>query len=42
MYQSVYLHLQVLDAVQLSLAAALGGDAVLTAPPDVVDELQLL
>ena len=41
-YQLADLHLQVLDAVQLPLAAALGGDAVLAAPPHVVDELQLL
>ena len=41
-YQFSDLSLQVLDAVQLPLAAALGGDAVLAAAPDVVDELQLL
>lgn len=36
------LTLQVLDAVQLPLAAALGGDAVFAAAADVVNELQLL
>lgn len=41
-YQLADLTLQVLDAVQLPLAAALGSDAVLAPPPDVVDELQLL
>lgn len=41
-YQFVDLTLQVLDAVQLPLAAALGGDAVFAAAADVVNELQLL
>lgn len=36
------LTLQVQDAVQLPLAAALSSDAVLTPPPHVVDEFQLL
>lgn len=41
-YQFADLALQVLDAVQLPLAAALRGDAVLAAAADVVNELQLL
>lgn len=41
-YQFADLALQVLDAVELPLAAALGGDAVLAATANVVDELQLL
>lgn len=36
------LTLQVQDAVELPLAAALRCDAVLTPPPHVVDELELL
>jgi hypothetical protein len=36
------LTLQVHDAVKLPLATTLCCDAVLTPPPDVVDELQLL
>lgn len=41
-YQFADLALQVLDAVQLPLATALGGDAVFAAATDVMDELQLL
>lgn len=41
-YQFAYLALQVLDAVQLPLATALGSDTVFAAASDVVDELQLL
>jgi len=41
-YQFADLALQVLDAVQLPLATALGGDAVFAASAYVVDELQLL
>lgn len=41
-HQLADLPLQVLDAVQFPLAAALSSDAVLAAAPDVVDELQLL
>ena len=41
-YQFAYLTLQVLDTVELPLAAALSGDAVLASSADVVDELQLL
>lgn len=35
------LTLQVQDTVQLPLAAALGCDAILAAPPDVMNKLQL-
>lgn len=41
-HQFVNLALQVLDAVQLPLATALGSDAVFAAAADVVYELQLL
>lgn len=41
-HQLLDLRLQVLYAVQLPLAAALGGDPVLAPPPDVVDAVQLL
>lgn len=38
-YQFMNLTLQVLDAVQLSLPAALSCDAVFTAPSHLVDEV---
>lgn len=41
-YQLLDFRLQVLYAVELPLAAALGGDPVLAPPPDVVDAVQLL
>lgn len=41
-HQFANLTLQVLDAVQLPLATALGSDAVFAAAADVVNELQLL
>ena len=41
-HQFADLTLQVLNAVELPLSAALRRDAVLAAAPDVVDELQLL
>lgn len=41
-YQFTDLVFQVLDTVQLPLAASLGSDAVFAAAADVVDELQLL
>ena len=41
-YQFSNLTLKVQDAVELPLAAALSCDAVLTPPPHVMDELELL
>lgn len=41
-HQFADLTLQVLDAVQLPLATALGSDAVFAAAADIVDEFQLL
>lgn len=41
-HQFAYLALQVEDAVEFPLSAALGGDAVFAAAAYVVNELQLL
>lgn len=41
-YQFAYLALQVEDAVEFPLPAALGGDTVFTPSAHVVDELELL